>query len=82
MYDVIIVGGGPAGIYNAYEFMLKAPHLKVLMIDKGFDIYNRRCPIINGQLEKCPVDRTAYRCHPACSITSGLGIRSLFRWKI
>jgi len=74
MYDVIIVGGGPAGIYNAYEFMLKAPHLKVLMIDKGFDIYNRRCPIINGQLEKCPVDRTGYvGCHPACSITSGFG---------
>ena len=74
MYDVIIVGAGPAGIYNAYEFMLKAPHLKVLVIDKGFDIYNRRCPIIMGALEKCPVDRTGYvGCHPACSITSGFG---------
>lgn len=74
MYDVIIVGGGPAGIYNAYEFMLKAPHLKVLLIDKGYDIYNRRCPILLGQLDKCPVDRTGYvGCHPACSITAGFG---------
>ncbi len=74
MYDVIIVGGGPAGIYNAYEFMLKAPHLKVLLIEKGYDIYNRKCPILSGQLEKCPVDREGYvGCHPACSITSGFG---------
>ncbi len=74
MYDVIIVGAGPAGIYNAYEFMLKAPHLKVLLIEKGYDIYNRRCPILMGILEKCPIDRTGYvGCHPACSITSGFG---------
>ncbi len=74
MYDVIIVGAGPAGIFNAYEFMLKAPHLKVLMIDKGLDIYSRKCPILMGLLEKCPTDRTGYLgCHPACSITSGFG---------
>ncbi|NLN50232.1 MAG: NAD(P)/FAD-dependent oxidoreductase [Acholeplasmataceae bacterium] len=74
VYDVIIVGAGPAGIFNAYEFMLKAPHLKVLMIDKGLDIYQRKCPILDGKLEKCPTDRSGYvGCHPACSITSGFG---------
>ena len=74
MYDVIIVGAGPAGLYSGYEFMVKAPHLKVLIIEKGFDIYNRRCPILEDILEKCPVDRTGYvGCHPACSITSGFG---------
>ena len=54
MYDVIIVGAGPAGIFNAYEFAEKAPNLKVLMIDKGFNIYERKCPILQGKLEKCP----------------------------
>lgn len=74
MYDVIIVGAGPAGIYNAYEFMLMAPKLKVLIVEKGFDIYKRRCPILEGFIEKCPTDRTGYvGCHPACSITSGFG---------
>lgn len=74
MYDVIIIGGGPAGLYSAYEYMIKAPQLKVLLIDKGFDIYNRRCPINLGLIEKCPVDKTGYiGCYPACSITSGFG---------
>lgn len=74
MYDVIIVGGGPAGIFNAYEFMVKAPYLKVLLIDKGLDIYSRKCPINLGLIEKCPKDKTGYAgCYPACSITSGFG---------
>jgi uncharacterized FAD-dependent dehydrogenase len=69
MYDCIIVGGGPAGIITAYELMLKAPHLKVLLVDKGRDIYSRTCPILNKKATKCPVGG----CKPACSITSGFG---------
>ncbi len=69
MYDCIIVGGGPAGIFTAYELMLKAPHLKVLLVDKGRDIYSRTCPILNKKATKCPVGG----CKPACSITSGFG---------
>ena len=30
-YDVILVGAGPTGIFAAYELMLKAPNLKVLL---------------------------------------------------
>ena len=45
-YDVIIVGAGPAGIYCAYELIEKNADLKVLLIDKGYDIYNRRCPVL------------------------------------
>ncbi len=73
-YDVIIIGAGPAGIYAGYELMLKKPEYKVLLIDKGQDIYNRRCPILEKKLDKCPINREGIStCYPACSITNGFG---------
>ena len=73
-YDVILVGAGPAGIFAAYELMLKAPQLKVLLIDKGPNIYNRRCPILMGKTTKCPKNKKGRtECYPACSMTSGFG---------
>lgn len=53
-YDVIVVGAGPAGIFAAYELTLKAPKAKVLLIDKGHDIYSRRCPILEEKIKLCP----------------------------
>ena len=50
-YDVVIVGAGPMGIYTAYEFMAKRPDLKVLLIDKGHDIYHRNCPILDKKIK-------------------------------
>ncbi|MDD6301776.1 MAG: NAD(P)/FAD-dependent oxidoreductase [Bacillales bacterium] len=73
-YDVIIVGAGPAGIYSTYEFIRKAPDLKVLLIDKGRDIYKRNCPILQGKLKHCPVNPSGESgCLPACSMTAGFG---------
>jgi uncharacterized FAD-dependent dehydrogenase len=73
-YDVIVVGAGPAGIFTCYELMLKKPELKVLLIDKGHDIYRRRCPILEKKIDKCPLNREGYSgCYPACSITNGFG---------
>lgn len=75
-YDVIIVGAGPSGIFAAYEFTLKAPHYKVLLIDKGHDIYRRNCPILQKKIEKCPPSnkmKDFAGCLPACSITNGFG---------
>lgn len=73
-YDCIIVGAGPMGIYCAYEFMTQRPDAKVLLIDRGHDIYNRKCPILQKKIEKCPVDRRGHiGCYPSCSITSGFG---------
>lgn len=73
-YDVIVVGAGPAGIFCAYELSKKDPALKVLLLDKGLDIYHRRCPIMEKKIDKCPSNPKGYPgCYPACSITSGFG---------
>ena len=53
-YDVIVVGAGPAGIFTCYELTLKMPNAKVILIDKGHDIYRRNCPILQKKIEKCP----------------------------
>jgi len=75
-YDVIVVGAGPAGIFACYELTLKMPNAKVLLVDKGHDIYRRNCPILQKKIEKCPpaAGRKEFAgCLPACSITNGFG---------
>lgn len=73
-YDVIIIGAGPMGIFTAYELMMKAPQLKVLLVEKGHDLAGRKCPILAGHISQCPQDKTGYSgCKPACSMTSGFG---------
>ena len=73
-YDVIVVGAGPAGIFTSYELTVKNPKLKVLLVDKGVDIFSRRCPILEKKISKCPQDKKGVSgCFPACSITSGFG---------
>lgn len=71
-YDVIIVGAGPAGIFAAYELTEKT-NKKVLLVDKGLDIYKRKCPILEGKISKCPEGKKSSGCLPACSITDGFG---------
>lgn len=73
-YDCIIVGAGPMGIFCAYEFMKKSPNMKVLLIDRGNNIYNRQCPILLKKIERCPVNsKGEIGCKPGCSITTGFG---------
>lgn len=73
-YDVIIVGAGPCGIYCAYELMSKDKNLKVLLVDKGKDIYHRTCPVLEGKIKQCPQDIYGNSgCYPSCSMTSGFG---------
>ncbi|HEY4391519.1 MAG TPA: NAD(P)/FAD-dependent oxidoreductase [Paenibacillus sp.] len=75
-YDVIVVGAGPAGIFACYELTRKVPHWKVLLVDKGHDIYRRRCPILEEKITLCPpaAGRKEFAgCLPACSITAGFG---------
>lgn len=75
-YDIIVVGAGPAGIFTCYELTRTAPHLKVLLVDKGHDIHFRRCPILENKIELCPPPagkKDFAGCLPACSITAGFG---------
>ena len=73
-YDCIIVGAGVAGVYAAYEFMVKAPNAKILMIEKGKNIYNRKCPVNEHKIDKCPLRKDGTSgCFPTCSITNGFG---------
>ena len=73
-YDVIVVGAGPMGYFTCYELMLKNPNLKVLLIDKGHDIMDRHCPILENKLLKCPKRTNGHAgCYPSCSMTSGFG---------
>ena len=62
LYDVIIIGAGPSGIFCAYELMRQKPDLKVLMIEKGRSIEKRQCPKRKT--------KTCVGCQP-CSITTG-----------
>lgn len=65
VYDVIIVGGGPAGIFTALELIEKKKDLKILLLEKGRNIQKRACPINSGH-SKC------IKCKP-CSIVCGWG---------
>lgn len=67
-FDVIIVGGGPAGLFAAY-YLAEHTGLSVCLIDKGPEAKKRRCPI--GKTRKCS------RCNP-CHILSGIGGGGLF----
>jgi len=76
MYDLIIVGAGPCGIFAAWEAVTLLPSAKILIIDRGHDIYHRKCPILSKKARLCPTssgEEGKAGCKPACSITCGFG---------
>ena len=52
MYNVAIIGAGPAGIFSALEIVKLRPEWKVILIEKGQKIENRKCPLREGS-PKC-----------------------------
>lgn len=66
MYDVIIIGAGPGGIFSAYELMVKNSSLKVAVFEAGHSLEKRNCPIDGNKVKSC------IRCE-SCAIMNGFG---------
>lgn len=66
MYDVLIIGAGPGGIFTAYELMEKNPGLKAAVFEMGHELKKRVCPIDGNKIKSC------IHCK-SCSIMSGFG---------
>lgn len=61
--DVVIIGAGPAGIFTALEMLRKGSKKKIVIVEKGKSVENRRCP--KSAVGKC------VNCKPYCHITTG-----------
>ena len=69
MYDAIIIGAGPAGIFTALELTHLKPESQVLIVDMGRAIAHRTCPA--RTTGKC------VHCDP-CGIVHGWAGRAPF----
>ena len=67
VYDVAIIGAGPAGMFTAYE--LADSGLDIVIIDRGRELRSRFCPVRLGK--ECA------HCKP-CNIMNGFGGAGLF----
>lgn len=66
MFDVLIIGAGPGGIFTAYELVERDPDLKIAVFEMGHELKNRKCPIDGDKIKNC------IHCK-SCSIMSGFG---------
>ena len=66
MYDVIIIGAGPGGIFSAYELMKRDENLKIAVFDAGHSLEQRHCPIDGEKVKSCISCKT-------CAIMNGFG---------
>ena len=65
-FDVVIIGGGISGLLCAHRLITKEPQIKILLLEQGKKLDNRKCPIITRQVDHC------IKCDP-CAIMEGLG---------
>lgn len=65
-YDIVIVGAGASGLFLSYELTKLNINARVLMVDGGAPLENRKCPIKLGKTNNC------IKCSP-CHIMNGYG---------
>ncbi len=61
--DVVIVGAGPSGILTALEMRKRGSKQKIVIVEKGLAVEQRRCP--KSVTGRC------VNCKPYCHITTG-----------
>lgn len=64
-FDVVIIGGGIGGLMCAYQLIQNKKELKVLILERGKALENRKCPILVGKVKQC------IKCK-SCSIMEGM----------
>mgnify|MGYP000107983507 CR=1 FL=1 len=69
--DILIIGAGPAGIFTAMELLRRGSRKKILLVEKGRAVEERRCP--KTQTGRC------MNCKPYCHITTGFSGAARFR---
>ena len=66
IYDVLIIGAGPGGIFSALELTENRTDLSIAVLEKGSALKGRRCPIDGEKIKSCIGCRS-------CSIMNGFG---------
>lgn len=66
LYDVMIVGAGPGGIFSAYELVKNNDNLKIAVFESGNTLEKRKCPIDGKNIKTCIHCKT-------CAIMNGFG---------
>lgn len=66
MYDVLIIGAGPGGIYSAYELVKLNQNIKIAVLEEGNPLEKRNCPIDGDKIKSCINCKT-------CGIMNGFG---------
>lgn len=61
--DIVIIGAGPAGIFTTIELLRNGCKDKILIVEKGAAVENRKCP--KAKTKHC------MNCKPYCHITTG-----------
>ena len=61
--DVVIIGAGPSLIFTALELLRRGSRKRILLVEKGKAIEERRCP--KQKTKQC------VNCKPYCHITTG-----------
>ncbi len=64
-YDAVCVGAGIANLMFAYEAKKLRSDIRIAILDKGRELSQRVCPILEGNAEKC------IKC-PSCAIVNGI----------